>query len=81
MVASHVLYTFEEHMWNRLPEIEKHSKDGGKILKEFMVFCKSYNFALERFAQDINKSHEILAKNVEKLQSGSRIMKRFQGAQ
>lgn len=50
MVASHVLYTFEEHMWNRLPEIEKHSKDGGKILKEFMVFCKSYNFALERFA-------------------------------
>lgn len=38
--------TFDEHMWDKLPEIEKHSQQGSKMLQEFSTFCKNYNTAL-----------------------------------
>ena len=41
-----VLYTFDEHMWDKLPEIQQHSQQGSKLLQEFSGFCKGYNNAL-----------------------------------
>lgn len=50
--------TFDEHMWDHLPEIQHHSQQGSKLLKEFAVFCKSYSNAVMKFGAEVRKAHE-----------------------
>jgi len=50
-----VVYTFDEHMWDKLPEIQQHSQQGTKLLQEFSLLCKGYNKALKTFGTDIKK--------------------------
>ena len=51
-------FTFDEHMWDHLPEIQHHSQQGSKLLKEFATFCKSYSQAVQKFGSDVKKAHE-----------------------
>ena len=50
-----VVYTFDEHMWDKLPEIQQHSQQGTKLLQEFSLLCKGYNKALKVFGADTKK--------------------------
>ena len=57
-------YTFDEHMWDKLPEIEKHSNQGSKLLQEFASFCKNYNSSLQKFGNEVSKHFETFNKNL-----------------
>lgn len=59
-----VLYTFDEHMWDKLPEIQQHSQQGSKLLQEFSGFCKGYNNALQKFQHEIQKCHDTFQRNL-----------------
>ena len=52
-------------MWDKLPEIEKHSQQGSKLLQEFAQFCKNYNNSLKKFGADVNKHFETFNKNLQ----------------
>lgn len=56
--------TFDEHMWDHLPEIQHHSQQGSKLLKEFATFCKSYNQAVQKFSTDVKKAHEVFQRHL-----------------
>ena len=65
-------YTFDEHMWDKLPEIEKHSQQGSKVLQEFSTFVKNYNNSLQKFGENVNKHFEHFTKNILKDQQGKK---------
>jgi hypothetical protein len=52
------VFTFEDHMWDRLPDIEAHLQRRSKMLHEFHLFCKTFNQSLTRFATDVNKAQD-----------------------
>ena len=58
------MFTFDEHMWDHLPEIQQHSQQGSKLLKEFNLLCKNYNTSLKRFQSDIRKHADHFSKNI-----------------
>jgi len=58
------MLTFDEHMWDHLPEIQQHSQQGSKLLREFSTFCKSYSSALTKFGVDVHKAHDQFQRHI-----------------
>ena len=51
------VFTFDEHMWDKITFIEQHHQQGSKLLKEFSTLCGNFNDALLKFSKDLNKCH------------------------
>lgn len=58
------MLTFDEHMWDHLPEIQQHSQQGSKLLREFSTFCKSYSSALAKFGVDVHKAQDQFQRHI-----------------
>lgn len=50
------MFTFDEHMWDKLPLIQLHSQHGSRLIYEFKTFCLAYNTALSKFTNDVQKA-------------------------
>jgi len=53
-----IVYTYETHMWDKLPEIQNNAVSGAKMLKEFQNMCNNYNSALTKFASELHKCND-----------------------
>ena len=69
MLNENTMYTFDEHMWDKLPEIQQHSQQGTKLLQEFSLFSKGYNKALKNFGNEVKKVLDTFTTNMQKYES------------
>ena len=56
--------TFDEHLWDKLPQIQRRAHSGTLLLKEFAKFGRSFNDSLAKFGQEISTHYEGMINNL-----------------
>ena len=57
--------TFEEHLWDKLPQIQRRAHSGTLLLKEFAKFGRNFNESLTRFGKEVSQHYDLMINSLD----------------